>query len=834
LQTKDFPLRDPERVCKNAVTPFGLPAGSHCIQAKLGHPMKICPHCTTGFHDSLTTCPTHGGLLSEIRDLKPGMLIRDTYLIKKKLGKGGMGSVYLATHTLLDEPRALKFLSQDLSEDEGFTGRFLREVRTLRSLRNRNVVDCGDPERAEDGSLFFSMEFVDGPTLRDFMKTAPKPFDVILALGIMRGIADGLGAAHSKGVVHRDIKPENILMARDGALWIPKIVDFGIVATKESGNQTRTGSMLLTMAYAAPEQWMGTRAAELDGRTDLYALGGVFFEMLTGRTAFDAESYHEWAQKHMNAAPPAPSSLRPDLAQWKGLDALVQRMLAKDINERPRDVAELLMLLSAITYDASAAPPRATTEAATIFYEPPKTPTQRPGTGQSTSQRFGTGQPFTTPPPAAAPPLIAAAPPLASVPPPAAPQSTYAATSVPPPQNTGGSGIDAASVTSGRIERTSGPVSTIRTSTQRTTTAGQTSGAYPTMTRPSRTTQVRTTQARTTAGASAAAAAAEEPRAKGSKMWIWVVVLLLLGGGAYAGMRFYQPKAKVVTLSAQTQPIVSVAFSADGQTLVTASKDNTIQIWKTSTDKALNTFADHVNAIALSSDDHTLAAADWDKNVQLWSIGGQILDTMDGHTGPVLAVAFSPDGHVLASGSSDKTVRLWTVATGKTTHVLTGHTADVRSVAFSSDGRTVASGSADNTINLWDAWSGALLRTLKGHTGPVNAMVFSPDGHTLASASDDKTIILWDPSTGATQRTLHGHTDAVRSVAFSPDGRTLASGSDDTTVKLWNATSGAVLTTLQGHSAAVTSVAFNPDGTVLASGSADNTTRLWDLTTVHY
>lgn len=779
--------------------------------------MKICPLCETGFHDSVTNCPTHGGLLSEIRDLKPGMLVRDTYRIQKKLGKGGMGSVYLATHTLLDEPRALKFLSQDLSEDEDFTVRFLREVRTLRSLRNRNVVDCGDPERAEDGSLFFSMEFVDGPTLRDFMKTAPKPFDVRLALEIMRGIAEGLGAAHSKGVVHRDIKPENILMAREGAAWVPKIVDFGIVATKESGNQTRTGSMLLTMAYAAPEQWMGTRAAELDGRTDLYALGGVLFEMLTGRTAFDAENYHGWAQMHMNTQPTAPSTLRPDLAQWKGLDALVLRMLAKDVNQRPHDVAELLALLSTITYDVSKAPVRAAAEAATVLYEPPKTPTQRQATGQGSSPKV------------AAPPAIT--PPRPSVPPPAPPRSAYAAA----PQNTGGT--QAESVTPGSIPadaRTSGQHSATGASMQR---PAATSGSYrttgQTVNRPTPTGRGRTATGRTTAPG--AAVAAEEPHAKGSKLWIWVVLLLLLGGGAYAGMRFYQPKAKVVTLTAQSQPIVSVVFSADGQTLATASKDNTIQLWKTSTDKALNTFQDHVNAIALSSDDRTLAAADWDKNVQLWSIAnGQILDTMDGHTGSVLAVAFSPDGHTLASGSSDKTVRLWNVATGKSTSILTGHTADVRSVAFSPDGGMVASGSADNTINLWDASTGKLIRTLKGHTRAVNAVAFSPDGHTLASASDDMTIILWDPATGTALRTLHGHTDAVRSVAFSPDGRTLASGSDDTTVKLWSVASGAVLATLQGHAAAVTSVAFNPDGVVLASGSADDTTRLWDLTTVHY
>jgi eukaryotic-like serine/threonine-protein kinase len=774
--------------------------------------MKICPQCTTGFHDSVTTCPTHGGLLSEIRDLKPGMLIRDTYLIQKKLGKGGMGSVYLATHTLLDEPRALKFLSQDLSEDEGFTGRFLREVRTLRSLRNRNVVDCGDPERAEDGSLFFSMEFVDGPTLRDFMKTAPKPFDVKLALEIMRGIAEGLGAAHSKGVVHRDIKPENILMGRDGAVWVPKIVDFGIVATKESGNQTRTGSMLLTMAYAAPEQWMGTRAAELDGRTDLYALGGVLFEMLTGRTAFDAENYHEWAQKHMNAAPPAPSSVRPDLARWKGLDTLVLRLLAKDVNERPRDVAELLTLLSTITYDPSAGPVRTTTEAATVFYEPPKTQTQRPATGQATSQSF-------------------AAPPPTSVPRPAAPSGTFAASVPSPSQTTGGSDTPTVSVTSTRIptdaRSTSGQFATV--SPRRTTTsASQTSGQYRTMSRTTRTST--TTQARTTGSAAAA-----ETHAKGSKLWIWIVVLLLLGGGAYAGLRFYQPKVKVVTLKSQTDAILSVAFSTDGGTLATASHDNTIQIWKISTDRALNTFQDHVNAIALSSDGRTLAAADWDKNVQLWGVtNGQVLDTMDGHTAPVFAVAFSPDGRTVASGSGDKTVRLWSVATGKSTNVLTGHTSDVRAVAFSPDGQLIASGSADDTINLWDAATGKLLRTLKGHTKPVNAVAFSSDGHTLATASDDMSIILWDPSTGAVQHTLHGHTDAVRSVAFSPDGRTLASGSDDTTVRLWSVASGAALTTLQGHSGAVNSVAFSPDGATLATGSADTTIRLWDLTTVHY
>jgi serine/threonine-protein kinase len=281
--------------------------------------MKHCPQCSTGYPDTLAACPTHGLPLNEIRDLKPGMVVHHSYRIVRKLGQGGMGAVYLAQHTLMDEPRALKFLSSELSQDAAFTARFLREVRTLRQIRHPNVVDCGDLESAEDGSLFFSMEFVDGPDLRGFLRDAKgtgfSPYieaqnevgplgpegslPIPQALDFTRQIATGLAAAHARGMVHRDIKPENILLARDPSGWQPKIADFGIVATKEASTAfTRTGGTLLTVAYAAPEQWRGTPAAQLDGRTDLYALGGLLYEMLTGQTPFHAESYEGWAQAH--------------------------------------------------------------------------------------------------------------------------------------------------------------------------------------------------------------------------------------------------------------------------------------------------------------------------------------------------------------------------------------------------------------------------------------------------------------------------------------------------------------------------------------------------------
>jgi serine/threonine protein kinase len=312
--------------------------------------MKTCPQCEVGYSDRCVTCPVHGTILGEVRDFKPGMVIHKTYKIVRKLGQGGMGAVYLARHILMDEPRALKFLSPELSANKDFTNRFLREVRSLRQVRNLNVIDCGDLESAEDDSIFFAMEFVDGPDLGSFLRNAPQPFDVALALSLTQSISEGLGAAHAKGLVHRDIKPENILLARDGECWVPKIADFGIVATRELSTYTQTGSLLLTPYYAAPEQWRGMRASELDCRTDIYALGGVLYEMLTGQKALNAHDYHGWAHQHLTVEPQPPSCLRSDLADWKGLDALVLRMLAKDREQRPKNVTELQSLIEPIAH----------------------------------------------------------------------------------------------------------------------------------------------------------------------------------------------------------------------------------------------------------------------------------------------------------------------------------------------------------------------------------------------------------------------------------------------------------------------------------------------------
>ena len=312
--------------------------------------MKLCPICATSYPAEHRTCPTHGTILVETQELPAGTMIRDCYRIVRMLGKGGMGTVYLAEHTLMGEQRALKFLSADLASNPSFVQRFLQEARAANKLRHPNVAQTMELGQTEDGSFYISMEFVDGPSLRSALNHSPGGLATERAFNIVHGVAAGLGAAHAKRMVHRDVKPENILLASTPEGEVAKVVDFGIVAMSDgAGRLTQTGSVLLTCEYAAPEQWRGTiPSSELDGRTDLYAVGCMFFEMLTGRLPFRSDSYEGWFELHVKTAPAPPSSIRPELGDFPGLDALVLKLLEKDRENRPANVGEFLADLNRV------------------------------------------------------------------------------------------------------------------------------------------------------------------------------------------------------------------------------------------------------------------------------------------------------------------------------------------------------------------------------------------------------------------------------------------------------------------------------------------------------
>ena len=329
-----------------------------------------------------------------------------------------------------------------------------------------------------------------------------------------------------------------------------------------------------------------------------------------------------------------------------------------------------------------------------------------------------------------------------------------------------------------------------------------------------------------------------------------LVILIFLVG---LSLNAFAQDFPYISLGGHTDVARSVAFSTDGQTLVSGSYDRTIRVWEVGTGNQLRTIlnAYHRNfltdqytlaayGVALSPSGQIVASGGWDHysssnigNIALWEVNtgerlwfGLIDPDWTGD------ISFSPDGQTLASGGSDNTIYLWEVSTGNLIRTFVGHTDAVRSVSFSPDGQLIASASYDNTIRLW-AITGRHIRTFTGHTDNVYSVAFSPNGQMLASASEDTTIRLWDVGAGRHLRTLTGHTGRVASVSFSPDGQTVASAGEDSTVRLWEVSTGRHLHTLTGHAQPVYSVAFSPTEQKLASGHEDGNILLWELPATH-
>ena len=318
--------------------------------------MKFCSTCNKTYHEGQTFCPSDGEVLQESPESFVGRVIDGKYRVEGFIAQGGMGAVYRARHILLGDEVVIKTLRAEMRNNAEWLRRFQREGKAARAFRHPNAVTVYDLSSGSDGQVYMVMEYVEGHTLDKELKMRGR-FTPEEALEVLEPVADVLDAAHARGVVHRDLKPENIMLGSDGRggtvvkvldLGIAKIVGGDVKTARETTSLTMVGQILGTPYYMSPEQWgemPRDGKAEVDGRTDVYSLGVIFFELVAGKKPLGGTTLPELRQKHVAAPLPSLSEAAPGVPREFG--RVVARAMAKDRGDRPQSAGDFVEELHA-------------------------------------------------------------------------------------------------------------------------------------------------------------------------------------------------------------------------------------------------------------------------------------------------------------------------------------------------------------------------------------------------------------------------------------------------------------------------------------------------------
>jgi WD40 repeat protein len=797
-----------------------------------------------------------------------GMLGRlGPYDIVDILGRGGMGVVLKAYDPNLRRFVALKVLTDDPGMTSTARRRFDREAQAVASIHHDNVVGIYGISPDHDPP-YFVMPFIEGRTLQELLdRQTPFSIDEIVRIG--REAAAGLAAAHKGGVVHRDVKPANILIEEPGGRV--KITDFGLARGTDDVALTTAGLVAGTPLFMSPEQAHGVA---IDGRSDLFSLGGVLYTLCTGRPPFRGVNPVVVLRQVCDDEPPAIRSLNPNIPEW--LVAIVMRLLEKDREQRFQSAQEVADLLSRPHPEEK---------------QPEKKPVPRsawqypwlvsaalcsvllalflPALAQLWLGRTTVG--------AAASPIERLGELPVEVVPLAlrtCPADSLRWERIPRSFREFLGRWDQAeqsivAVLSDTVVR---PLDVFSAAAYRPDGGVVAVGGY--------------TGDLCLVDASTGATVSQCAKAHGDQIRCLAYRpdgQRLASGGFDGIVKIWDPAGlRLLREIRASGHVCGLTYTNDGKQLLgaveTSDRPSHTEVWAWDPDNGLelrhaDVSPEAPHALALHPAGKLLAVAGYDRMIRLLDPATlkTVREPLQGHSKPVFGLAFSRDGRWLYSCGDDSTVRTWDVKSGYVTATLTAPdrvislttlgdgilaaccvdgkvllcdpangqelrrltVADesLRFVLASPDGRTLLVGGWGGTLSFRDPATQRERHRGIGHRGTVHGVAFSPDGSLVATCGQDRSIVLWDAATGQERRRFLGHQFPIGDVTFSPDGKRLASGALDRSVRIWDVETGNLVRTLSDKIAGgIPSVAYNSDGSLLAAGTFGGYVHVWTST----